>query len=892
MLPFVENFTKSDYLGDNQNWSIVQGADHAMYFANNHYFLRFNGVKWEKYTLPNQTIIRALARIGDRIYSGSYREFGYWERVGGTMKYTSLSAGTNLFAGGSANEEIWKIFENKGTLYFQSFNELYCLGKTGIRKVKFPYLISYCYVVNGSIYAATVRDGIYRMDADRFVKVPGWEAVDGSVVHAMQVHQGKLYVFTKNRGIFIEESHKLKAFEHPLNEVLKRELIINAQFLPNNRVSIGTSQQGLYLINLNDGTFQRINRQNGLRNNAVLSQAMDGEHDLWLGLDNGIAHVEVNAPVSLFTDNSGLLGSVYSVADTPQGYLFVTNHGVFSYTKEKLELLPDTQGQVWDITRLDDRYIIGHNDGTFLLQGASIQKVNDINGGWKFFKSASDQTYYQGHYSGVVRYAGSDFANPIRLKNFTHPIRDLAQVRPGELWAADNYRSLYRIELDSHGDTKQVENVSQQSRIGNDFGVRIFSFKGELLFLIAKQWYTYNRLDSKLKKDVLFNDKFKGISDIVGIDDGRFLVLRDALVYLVSQKGNGFYWELIPEKYYQGRLIYDDTKTLLQGNRLVLNLDDGILKFNLDAPARRMAPVRVEGYLEGKLLGPGAVIPYNKPFEINVVSPFFGYNRPELYYRLNESNDFERIRDGRKVFNNLSSGSQKLELFYFDGSAYRKTAAYDFRIARPWYFSWWMILIYLVATGSLFFLYYRWNLLRYNQRLVLREEELRHNQQIRELELKAEHDGNRQSYEKHILELELQAKSGEVAGKSLSIAKQSEMIDKIKEILDREEDGARIRTEILRAIKTNAVNRHEWEVFENNVNQLNQVFIDNLSAKYPQLTPKDIKLCVYLKMNLSSKEIAPLMNITFRGVELHRYRLRKKLKLPSEANLYHFMRNI
>ena len=97
LLPFVENFTKSNYYGDNQVWSMAQGNDNAFYFANNHYFLRYNGVKWEKYTLPNKTILRSVFADGDKIYTGSYNEFGYWKRVSGKMMYTSLSKNKKLF---------------------------------------------------------------------------------------------------------------------------------------------------------------------------------------------------------------------------------------------------------------------------------------------------------------------------------------------------------------------------------------------------------------------------------------------------------------------------------------------------------------------------------------------------------------------------------------------------------------------------------------------------------------------------------------------------------------------------------------------------------------------------------------------------------------------------
>jgi hypothetical protein len=94
--PFTENYSKSDYHSDNQIWNVVQGQDKAMYFANNHYFLRYDGVKWEKNTLPNQTIIRSVLAVHDRVYCGSYKEFGYWYRKDGVCVYLFLETGSCL----------------------------------------------------------------------------------------------------------------------------------------------------------------------------------------------------------------------------------------------------------------------------------------------------------------------------------------------------------------------------------------------------------------------------------------------------------------------------------------------------------------------------------------------------------------------------------------------------------------------------------------------------------------------------------------------------------------------------------------------------------------------------------------------------------------------------
>jgi ligand-binding sensor domain-containing protein len=80
-------------------------------------------------------------------------------------------------------------------------------------------------------------------------------------------------------------------------------------------------------------------------NNSILSIGFDQENDLWLGLDNGIAHIEINSPIALFSDNSGVLGSVYSVAMTPGGYLLASNHGIFKYKDKNLSVFGGSQGQ-------------------------------------------------------------------------------------------------------------------------------------------------------------------------------------------------------------------------------------------------------------------------------------------------------------------------------------------------------------------------------------------------------------------------------------------------------------------------------------------------------------------------------------------------------------------
>ncbi|MNQ41328.1 hypothetical protein D3C85_550010 [compost metagenome] len=324
----------------------------------------------------------------------------------------------------------------------------------------------------------------------------------------------------------------------------------------------------------------------------------------------------------------------------------------------------------------------------------------------------------------------------------------------------------------------------------------------------------------------------------------------------------------------------------------MLNLDDGFISLQLKYENKQNSAVRIESFNDENLMPNDSKIKYNTELQINVISGIYGASKPNLFYKLDNGKEFISVANGLIVLNNLSSGDHSVNVFKHDGANYDNVVSFQFSVAKPWYFSFWMILLYLLIIGAVLFFYYKWNKLRYMQKLRLQAEELKHQREILEMELKAENELNMQEYQKHILELELQTKSSEVAGKSLSIAKQSEMIENIQNILDSEKDFNKLKSEIKKAIKINEVNKHEWEIFETNLNQIHNEFIISLSKKYPHLTPKDIKLCVYLKMNLSSKEIAPMMNISFRGVELHRYRLRKKLNLSQEENLSKFLLSV
>ena len=129
----------------------------------------------------------------------------------------------------------------------------------------------------------------------------------------------------------------------------------------------------------------------------------------------------------------------------------------------------------------------------------------------------------------------------------------------------------------------------------------------------------------------------------------------------------------------------------------------------------------------------------------------------------------------------------------------------------------------------------------------------------------------------------------------MNIVYKNELLQKIRTEMEQLKDpnGKRLPTEqlkhIQKVIDEGMTDERDWNLFETSFNGAHEDFFKKLKGNHPDLVPNDLKMCAYLRMNMSSKEIASLLNITLRGVEIRRYRLRKKLDLPHDKNLTEFL---
>ena len=148
------------------------------------------------------------------------------------------------------------------------------------------------------------------------------------------------------------------------------------------------------------------------------------------------------------------------------------------------------------------------------------------------------------------------------------------------------------------------------------------------------------------------------------------------------------------------------------------------------------------------------------------------------------------------------------------------------------------------------------------------------------------------------LETEINYKNSELASTAMHLVKKGELVSKIKSELTqivKAADSNKVEIELKKMIKSISEDDTidtEWEKFATHFDKVHSDFIKVLKEKHPAISNNEVKICAYLRMNLSTKEIAQLLNISARGVEISRYRLRKKLGLKTETNLFDYLINI
>jgi len=893
-LPLIRTFTPFDYQASNQNWAIDQSKEGYLFVGNNAGILEFDGTNWGQHSLPARQVPRSIATDDSgRIFTGGYETFGYWERNDlGALVFQELGdkVGADLI-----REEIWHILITERGVFFQSFSTLFFYNNKEVVTIRPPGNIMFLQEVNGKCYIQVIDGGIYEFKSDfSFELLPNtWQLSAFTVAFLLSAPNGSLLIGTNNGGCFLYDDGEITNWNHPTNSVLAQNQLNKGIQLSSGGYVFGTVLNGVYIYDDQLELLYQINKNKGLQNNTILSIKEDWDGNLWLGLDKGIDMIQLSNPVRYYKDQQGKIGSIYA-AEFAEGKLYVgSNQGLF-YLDEKSEspefqLVSGTQGQVWDLLYADG-LLCGHNKGTYLIGDAAIREISDVAGGWMLVKvPGKHDELLQGTYSGIVKYrrnTSDQWELTGRIEGFSEPVKQLYFDKDGYLWVAHPQRGLIRLLLDADLQTAtELKSFGFNEGLQDHHKVKLLTFRNTFS-VISNCLYKYNA-DSILfscyslpgfqgfswLKEV--NQTLFAVKDgVVWIRRGEVMVQQPSIrliedfervVYFPNWQGGIYFFcmeggfAILPESGLP-LIGLDNRKGRLQIKKLAIF--NGSSSETIDLSKSEMKFASSEN---------------NLTFQFSL--PYFDQS-PEFRYRLIgfDSQWTEYSTQSSATFQNLSPGKYVFELETRNSG---EIVRYPFEITAPWYLRGWAMAGYMIL-----FLLILWGVYQYLQFMLLKEREAFERKRLEEEKFREEQKARER------LEQEVALKSRELAHAAMSQVRKNEVLSNIKiELKGAIKDPAKARI-IVSKIDEEIESDQDWESFVEVFNHVHDDFFKKLQIKHPSLTPGDLKLAAYLRLNLSTKEIAPLLNLSVRSVENKRYRLRKKMGLGEEDNLTEYVLSV
>lgn len=912
-LPPIENFAPADYGAENQNWAVSQSSDKVIYVANNRGLLVFDGARWTLYPSPNESILRSVRVVGERIYTGCYMEFGYWQKDNlGILRYTSLSQSISDRL--VQDEEFWGILEIEDWMVFQSHNRIYSynLKDGSVNTIESDSFLPKIFDVDRTIYFQKMGQGIFRIENGRDVLVYDQDPVKQDEVINIFQQGSELLILTRDNGFYQTQNGNLQKWPIETDDLLEKISLYSGLRMRDGDFALGTISNGLILMDGEGKLLEQIDQIKGLQNNTVLSLFEDVDQNIWLGLDVGISYINMESPFQLYPDSTGLVGSVYASAINGGMLYLGTNQGLYYKpldTTADFQFMEGTNGQVWSLNLINDELFCGHHTGTFLISGDKAQKISDIQGTWKVGPLNNDpDLVLQGNYDGlyVLEKLGGSWRLKHKLQGFDNSARHF-EVLQDNIFVNHEYKGVFKLKVDQ--DFSKVEKVEIDTLIrGSNSG--IIRYKDQLLYAYKEGIFTYDWQQNQFVKDSVLS----GLYSPEDYTSGKMVVDdQNGFLWTFSNSHIGYVSEgrlastptinhiPLTENIRNGIIGYESATALEQEGLYLFGARSGYFTIairdfqeseievvissiqkagkNRDETERSLLDSEIEGEFESE--ENSLDISYHVPNYSKYLKPKYQYRLAGMYpewstWSENTSVSFENLPSGEYTFDVRAKLGERIS---------SKRDRYQFKIARPWYRSNLFIALYIIA-GILGSILIHNSYRRYyhkRQQKIIEENQ-------REMQLaKAENEKEIVKLKNKQLQEEFKSKSNELAASTMSIIKKNELLSKVKEqLVASVEDRDSVRP-IIHVIDKNLNQNDDWELFKEAFNNADRKFLKKLKKAHPNLSPNDIRLCAYLRLNLSSKEIAPMFNISPRSVEIKRYRLRKKMNLEHDDNLVDYI---
>lgn len=917
--PIVRSYSVSNYNAGIQNWSVAQDERGIMYIGNNKGLLEFDGNRWKLHELPTKNIVRTVY-IGEdgKIFVGSFEEFGYFERDSlDSLVYHSLKDEVKDFR--FQNDEIWSIVPVQDEIVFQSFGSLFIYDGHTVRGIRTKSLPLNLFQVGDTFYSQLINEGLSIFINDGFEHLIDRKLLGDSDVMAGLSYDDGALLLTRNSGGFIYQHGKVVKWHTECDAELEKYTVNRAVMTKDSCYIIGTISNGVYAIDKKGRLLWKENTDSRLQNNTVLGLYCDADNNVWVALDEGIAYILNNSLVYYYEPPYRKIGMIYDVLVKEDEAYVASNQGVYRMKSGKLELVPGLEEQAWYVKEWGNQILCGHNKGTFQISGLQASLISDVRGAMcmREIYHEGRPLLLQGTYTFLNLYKENasgvwSFLNS--LGGFTHMVRGIEMDHRGNIWVKHLRKGLFRLRISP--DLKRVEDLKMYMELGDvkDGNFSLFKINGRVVFSNGKAFYTYEDMTDSIIPYEVMNEQLpelKGINDVSHAGGHMYWFVSGRMAYLVKCEMNVFQIEhRIPFSLFEGlsieeraAMVYDKgskSSYLCLNNAIArIDADSSLLYKSSVKRSLWVSGITVEAEWTGKKKQLSVQEENKIEAEFSTVCfslcyPVYNNYTYKVRYKLEGLNDqwVDNERSLEKKYTRLPFGSYVFKAEVYDGNQILASTTLPFVILRPWYLSYWAISGYVLAGLILLLLlqYIVYQSVKKKKDRVIEQQRIAHQAEIEQQEKKII------ELEKEQLEADLRFKSKELSGVVMTNIAHQEFLNSLKEEIQQQKlSGQYTRKnldKLLALVNNNIVSDEEsWNMFQANFDRIHENFFRNLKQQYPDLTSGDLRFCALLRLNLPTKEIAKLLNISIRGVDAARYRLRKKFNLPQEDSLTDFMIN-
>jgi ligand-binding sensor domain-containing protein len=593
----VKHYSNQDYHAGNQNWSVVAEPDGFVYFGNNDGLLIFDGNRWTTLRIPGQTIVRSVYVAADkRIYTGSYEEFGYWEKdQNHEYRYHSLKP--TITDAAFHNSEVWKIVQLGRKIYFQSFSSLFVYDGKHVKPIAIPGTVIFLLKASNRLFVQSVNGNFYEILNDALVDIDANKVLAGTEVKTILPYPGNAFlVGTTSDGLFFFDGKTISPWKSEANDSLKRYQINNGLIIGDHLI-IGTIVNGLFVLDIHGNILHHLDNGNALQNNTVLSLGEGPDGSLWVGLDKGIDNISFNNILDLYQEKGEQLGAVYTAA-LFKGTLYIgTNRGIFTYDSQGENgsfrfsgFLENSQGQVWQLKVIDGTLFCGHTSGTYILEGRTLRMVSKASGGYSIQKAEKEGNPFliQSSYSPLTIYRsdGKNLVYKMQVKGYQEPSRFLEVDHLGNIWIGHVVKGLYKLRLSDN-----LDSVTSQIRFGkkdgfpSDFNIGVFRIGNRVVFTTGSMLYTWDDLKNKMIPYSELNQQLEGFEAAtritqIGNDRYWFIKKNDVAIFEIKDSQVRLLFHLFLPLYSVRMVDRYENIVQLDRDRSLICLDNGFAVFN------------------------------------------------------------------------------------------------------------------------------------------------------------------------------------------------------------------------------------------------------------------------------------------------------------------------